>query len=441
MEIKRNLLTRLVKWAAQTKHKPLIIRGARQVGKTHTVREFARIYKLDFIELNFEKQKELLTIFEKNLDPKRIIIEIELFFSRKVVPGKTLLFFDEIQDCPKAIESLRYFYEDIAELHVISAGSMLEFVMSELSVPVGRVHYEYAYPCSFSEYVETRQNLEITEFLPRLENDEISFNKSTPVTVKQKLASALKEYFLIGGMPEAISTFINTNSLLEARMTHQDILTTFKEDVSKYGIKGQQLESLTRLFPQLFKYVGKQIKYTEIGQGDSTVRTKTSLHLLELALLIKKVTSVHAVGLPLNATSNEKIFKLLYLDIGLGQTLSGYEAKSLLKAKNLLDSYQGQLAEQFVGQQLLSESKTANIFQELFCWIRSERGSSAEVDYLIQREGKIIPVEVKSGRGGRLKSMSIFRDQYKSPFGICLQDIDSPYFDKGVWYTPLYTIL
>jgi uncharacterized protein len=428
----------LADWAKKTDRRPLMLRGARQVGKSSTVAVFGEGFFKRVHTINFERDKSYGEIFKKNLDPVRIIQELEVAVNSKINVGQDLLFFDEIQECPEAISSLRYFYEEMQKLHIISAGSLLEFSLGESSFPVGRVNYLFMYPLSFSEFLNATGRNNLVEYLPNLTTKTVSSE-----FILTKIYDALKEYFIVGGMPQAVDKFVDTKSYIDVRNIHEDILQSYKDDIPKYCTGEMQIENLSRTFDSVFKFVGSQINYTKLGNGDSSVRTKVSLSLLEKALICKKIRSALPSALPLGAAASEKRFKELFLDIGLGQTAAGLPIENVLQSKNLLATYDGKLAEQFVGQQLLAESSSASEGRNLFCWFRAERSSNAEVDYLIVREGKIIPVEVKSGKSGSLKSLHLLLNQFSTSAksGLCLQQTDKYGKVDKIEFMPLFTIL
>lgn len=435
---KRKIDKHLDSWVSSPYRKPLILRGARQVGKTETIRALARNAFQSLVEVNFERQKKFHSIFEEDLSPSRILNEIELIEKKTILPGKTLLFFDEVQQCPRAITSLRYFYEEMPQLHVVAAGSLLEFILEGISIPVGRVTFEYMYPLNFSEYLMALGEDRLVENLPHI-SDRIQPTQIIP-TAHQLLREKMREYFLIGGMPYVIHSFRKSKSYSLVSQAQEDILQAYREDMNKYANGKLQLGNCAEVFSQIFRFVGKTITYTQLAQGDNSIRTKNSICLLEQAMVIHRVVSVVPSGLPLGAEPNRSHFKCVFLDIGLGNHLAGISGSEILRSKNLLHTYEGRLAEQFIGQQLLAESVTASEGRNLYCWVRPEKGASAEVDYVVVRKGKIIPIEVKSGKAGSLKSLHLFLDKFGGE-GICLQDTDRVSRVGKVIFMPLYSVL
>lgn len=402
--MKRNITEKLITWKDSPSRKPLIIRGARQVGKTYAVKEFGKEHFSSLVVLDFERDRSLIPIFEKDLNPQKIIFELEIYAGKRIIPGITLLFFDEIQASERALMSLRYFYEEMPELHIIAAGSLLEFAMSSISFPVGRVTFEWMRPLTFKEFLEACGKNILAENLPGIFEEQ-----TVSQTLHSSLIEQLRLYFIVGGMPEAVKKFLDTNSLAEVRKIHDDIIHSYFQSLAKYNSKAD-IESLERVMNSVPSKVGSQIKYTHIDPDKRIETTKTSLNILEKALLIHLIHSTNTSGLPLGADRQAKIFKPLFLDIGLMQHMCGIDPKESLKAADLNSVYKGAVAEQFVGQELLAAGGSENF--KLYYWSRQKKSSTAEVDFVFVRNGKIYPVEVKSGSSGRMKSMHIFLEEH-----------------------------
>ncbi len=404
--MKRKIDDKLLIWKNKENRKPLIIRGARQVGKTYSIKQFGIKHFKNFIHLDFERDLSLTRIFGDNLSPKQIVLKLELYVGYKVIPGETLLFFDEIQECERALLSLRYFYEEMPDLHVITAGSMLEFALKDVSFPVGRVSFEWMYPMTFSEFLVASDKSLLSEAIPKIPNFE------TPSEFLHKMIiEQIKLYFITGGMPEAVKQYIKEGSFIDIPKIHEDIYYSYLQSLTKYS-KRADIESLDHVMRSIPKFVGSQIKYTTIDPERRIEKTKTSLQILSKALIVHLIRASDANGLPLGASSSPKIFKSLFLDIGLMQYACGIDVNSILGEKDLSKIYKGALVEQFVGQELLASGGTEN--RKLYYWSRNKKNSSAEVDYLIVKEGLIYPVEVKSGPAGRLKSIHIYLNEIQN---------------------------
>lgn len=405
--MKRLAEKELLEWKDSSRRKPMIVRGARQVGKTWLVENFLAKQFDSFVKIDFEKRRDIHTYFEGNLDPKAILTYLELEAGR-IIPGKTLLFFDEIQACPRAIIALRYFYEQMPQLHVIAAGSLLEFAFGEISVPVGRVQYLSVHPMTFYEYLLAMDREQMAEYVFKSPAD-------TSEEIQKKILNELRSYFFIGGMPECIKIYRDCGSMIEVFKVQSEILDSYRDDFSKYKPK-IDITCLDAVFLNTAGSIGEQLKYTRLNAGHSGQMNRKAFDLLVKAKIIHKIPACDPSGLPLGATANQKKFKAVMLDIGLLQRICQVPVELELKQENLLAMYRGKLAEQFAAQELLAASGS-----ELFYWARDARSSSAEVDYLAVSKGDIYPVEVKSGTGGSLKSLHIMLERYKNcPQGIVL---------------------
>ncbi|MBI4871512.1 MAG: ATP-binding protein [Candidatus Riflebacteria bacterium] len=398
----------IVKWIAARRRKPLIVRGARQVGKTWLVEHVAAARFETLVKVDLEKRRDLHVHFGDNLDPRVILRHLELDSGSRIVPGKALLFLDEIQACPRAFMALRYFYEQMPELHVIAAGSLLEFALGEISTPVGRVQVLHLYPMTFREYLLGLGNEVAAQAAARHPSE-------VDEGIQRQLLKELKTYFFVGGMPESVQVYRDTGSLVESFRAQSELIASYREDFAKYTPRVDRA-CLDAVLLNVARRVGEQLKYTRLDDGHSGPTNRRAFELLCKAKVVHKIAACDPSGLPLGASANEKRFKAVLLDIGLLQNLCQVPVELALREKDLLAMYRGKLAEQFVAQELLA-SHTA----ELFYWAREARGSSAEVDYLAIRSGRIAPVEVKSGAGGSLRSLHLMLDTYPNcPEGLVL---------------------
>lgn len=433
----------LIGWKDSPRRKPLIIRGARQVGKSTSVSEFG-IHAFQSIALvNFERRPDLAAAFRPDRDPKRILGELEIMLRQPIRAGGTLLFLDEIQECPEAIESLRYFYEELPALHVIAAGSLLEFTLQEVGAPVGRVEYAWMYPLSFSEFLVATGRRHLAEQIPVLDaTDPTPQRYSLSPAISHEAYRALREYMIVGGMPEAVATYHATGSYHQVDEVLEQIATSFFDDIRKYARGDKQIQSVGLVLRRMFRFVGQEITYSTLGDGDAGPRTSKSVQLLEQAMLCHRVKAASPASLPLAASGSEKHFKTILLDIGLARRMANLEAGELLKGSDLLSAYEGRAAEQFVGQNLLAESGQGSEGRALYCWIRPQKSAKAEVDYLISRGGQILPVEVKSAATGRLRSLTqCLSDFPGTRLGLCLRQVDRAELVDRILSLPLYTRL
>lgn len=424
--MKRLIIADLIKWKQKDKPKPLILRGARQVGKSYTVLEFGREHFKNVVVVNFEKQSSLGEIFSGDIDVKDIIARLEMALDTRILPQDTLLFFDEIQSCPRALSALRYFKEDAPEYRVIAAGSLLDFALTEISFPVGRVSWLTLYPMTFLEFLWALGESSLAKLVreePRRIDD----------VLHRKLLGMVKKYGIVGGMPEAVAEYIGSRSYLECQEVHRELVDTYRRDFAKYAPKAR-VPQLLKVIEQIPKHVGQQIKYTTLDRDSRTEETKAAVSLLERARVIHRVAATSGHGLPLGAEASDKIFKEIFLDVGLMQTVCGINWKDIPDAGDFVAINDGALAEQFTGQELLALQADAD---ELFYWRREERGSQAEVDFVIARNGGVAPIEVKSGARGHLKSLALFRETYR-PQEMFVVSSRSYAVEDGMTFVPLY---
>lgn len=402
----------LKKWKDKKTRKPLIIRGARQVGKSYLVRLFASEHAFDLLEINFELNDDYIPCF-KSKNPKQIITLLELKSLQKVVPGKTLLFLDEIQAAPEVLACLRYFHEILPGLHVIAAGSLLEFVLEEhsFSMPVGRIEYMHLGPMSFKEFLDGIGRHQIREFI-----EQYQYPDEFPIVVHDELMKIFKLYLAIGGMPEAVQVYKNTNSLLEVDTIKQSVLLSYRDDFSKYQRRVNHVR-LQKVFQKLPLQIGQKIKYINLDRNEKSADLKKALHLLSLARVFYPVFHTAANGIPLRAQINEKNLKPLFLDVGLLTRACGVSYADIEMADQVTLINSGPICEQFIGQHLLY-ARPCYEEPELFYWCREKRQASSEIDYILSCGPRIIPVEVKAGKTGTLKSLHVFIKEKQLNYGV-----------------------
>ncbi|OGT21244.1 MAG: hypothetical protein A3C55_04350 [Gammaproteobacteria bacterium RIFCSPHIGHO2_02_FULL_42_13] len=407
----RELFVILKEWQKKEEHLPLLLRGARQVGKSYLIEYFGASCFENIVSINFEESPEYKACFE-TLKPEQIITKIEVMSQQKIVAGKTLLFLDEIQGCTNAIMALRYFKENWPQLHVIGAGSLLEFALREkgISVPVGRVQYLYLRQLSFREYLKATGNIPLLEFL-----QQATIFSGVPAAIHAQALQLVRDYMIIGGMPMVVSSYIKNKDLQESQAYQTLILRTYGDDFAKYAVtvRHKYLQQVYNRTPGL---VGQQIKYAHISPDMDSRYLKEAIADLSKAGVIMPIYSTSGAGLPFETHTNAKKFKLLFLDIGLLTRAMKLEME-LLFAKDLMLLNRGAVAEQFVGQELLAYQ---NPYDEprLYYWSREEKSSVAEVDYLINVGSTIVPIEVKAGKTGTLKSLHILMKEKQLPLGV-----------------------
>ncbi len=399
----RNALSYLQSnWLNSPDRKPLVIRGARQVGKTWLVRHFASLADKKLIEINFEKAPGRASLFEGN-DVTQILLNLSTIMNESLDPSNCLLFLDEIQEAPEIFAKLRWFYEDLPQLCIIAAGSLLEFILEDhtFSMPVGRISYLHLEPLSFEEFLSAGDK---TGLLTYIQNYQLT--QEIPSDIHQTLCALFKEYMTIGGMPAAVSSWMSEKSLQTISQIHHELLWTYRDDFAKYStrIDRHKIDEILNAIP---KQLGQKFVYQKANSSMQSATIRNILSLLEKARLCHPVLSVGANGLPLAAGIKEKPFKEIFLDIGLSNALLGAYFRSPEPLEKVVWSYDGGLAEQIVGQ-ILRTTFPFYIQPCLYYWHREDPGSNAEIDYLIDDGEKIIPLEVKAGATGSLKSLHLF---------------------------------
>ena len=430
---KRLIDWHLENWKDHKYRKPLLLRGARQVGKTHAVRQLGKRFD-HVIEVNFELAKDIKLIFEKDLNPERILRELAVFAGRaKIIPGETLLFFDEIQEAPEAILALRYFYEQMPQLHVIAAGSLFDFALEKVGLPVGRVSSMYMYPMSFLEYLAASGNIGSAKAI--LEN---IHNESFSEPIHQLLIDLIGEYFAIGGMPEAVAKWVEEKNPKESFQIHHNLITSYRQDIEKYATK-HQTEFVETLFRQIPHMIGEEFRYSNIHGEFRKRDLAPCLDLLCKANVVHKIHHSAGNGIPLGAEANLEWFKLILVDIALSQAALGFDLSTWFLQPGPEFINRGPIAEAFVGQELLCYS---NPYQksDLYFWKRQAKSSTAEVDFLYEYNRKIVPIEVKSGDGRTLRSMLMFLEAHPdSSYGIRFSEQSYSQWQK-IDSRPLYAV-
>jgi len=429
--MKRLIETRLEEWKANPRRKPLLLRGARQVGKTTSARALGQSFD-SFVEINFERLPSAGTVFDRDLDAKRIVRDLGLIAGQEIVPGRTLLFLDELQEAPRGLTALRYLFEELPELHVIAAGSLLEFQIESQGLPVGRVEFAHMFPMTLVEFLWAKGEALLADFIGKLPEGLISD------PVHTKLLALLGEYMAIGGMPEAVRLWCTHADLGLCQKVHQEIIQSYRQDFEKYAKKSQS-ERVSHIFDELPSHVTRKWKFSNVSGGHRARELRPALELLEKSHVVQSVLHTSANALPLGAECNRKKRKLLMLDIGLMQTMLGLDARDWILNPDAELAGRGPVVESFIGQELtchLSGTSRA----ALYYWHREARSSNAEVDYVIPSNAAALPIEVKSGKGGRHASLNSFLDSHpSSPIGIVLSQANTDLSTRIHKY-PLYSI-
>jgi uncharacterized protein len=401
--MKRFAENNLTDWMTSDYRKPLVIRGARQVGKSTLVRLFAENEGLTLFEVDLERHPALRGAFASR-DLPRILRELEFLIGKGPIKGeKSLLFLDELQAIPEAIPVLRDFYEERPDLAVIAAGSLLEFALADarFSMPVGRIDYLHLEPMTFEEFLEVLGESDLLELLQTYELEEVF-----PETAHSRLLNRLRDYILVGGMPEAVLRYSETGEIRSAQEAHASILQTYRDDFSKYATKAE-LRRIQKIYDFAPKGIGEKFKYSRVDAGEQSRDLRRGIDLLAMARVIRLAYHTDGTGIPLGATINEKVFKPYFLDVGLVNAACGIQwiPDEEIRSKRFIN--EGKLAEQFLAQHLHTLG-SPNMPSPMTYWLREGRSNNAELDFLAQIEGEILPLEVKAGKGGSLRSLMEF---------------------------------
>lgn len=404
--MRRDHLEFLRRWRHDPIRVPLMIRGARQVGKSWLITQFGQEFD-HFISINFEKDKRVHALFPEHIDISKTVENLRGYSTIPCIPGKTLLFLDEIQECPHAMRYLRYFKEELPELHVIAAGSLLEFTLEKLGVAVGRIDYLFLYPLSFMEFLSAMNREDLKESICRKQMDAASH---------EVLLDYLKTYMWLGGMPAVVDTWIKHKDYTLCQRIQDRIIGNYEDDFHKYA-KKNQIETVGIVFRSICQQLGNKFRYSNVDGDLKTYPIKQGLQLLIKAGIAH--LSYHTSGhvYPLKAEMNEKKFKVFFFDIGIAHRLLGLDLAEWITTSMDLE-YLGSSAEQLVAQELIAYSNPSKQ-AELFYWHNESPSGNAEVDFLIAIKQNIVPVEVKAGIKGGMKSLKVFFDSHpKTTVGV-----------------------
>jgi predicted AAA+ superfamily ATPase len=414
-KLKRQEINYLQDWAEQSSRKPLVIRGARQVGKSTLVREFARTSAFSLIEINFERNPEYRQAFASQ-NPDEILAILNLLTGETITAGGTLLFLDEIQAAPEALAALRYFYEEKPELHVVAAGSLLEFTLADaqFSMPVGRVEYLHLGPMQFEDFLEAMGQPRMASHIRSITLADIRSN-ALPGPVHERYLGLLRQYWVVGGLPEAIAGYAQSYDFSQVARVQHSIVATYRDDFNKYS--HGSLKGLVQLvFDKLPVMVGRKFKYVQVSREHRAAELARALDQLCMARVAHRVHHSSANGVPLGAEINERHFKALYLDVGLMCAALHLNVLDL-RAEDLTLVNNGAVAEQFIGQHLLYSNRYYET-PALYYWVREAKSAAAEIDYLLTSEQQVLPVEIKAGTTGSLKSLHQFLKEKQRSFGL-----------------------
>ncbi|MBM4080879.1 MAG: ATP-binding protein [Planctomycetes bacterium] len=408
----RFALDYLREWKTRPTRKPIVVRGARQVGKSFLVRAFAKTEFENLLEINLERERDAASLFASKT-PRTIVPLLEARFNTPLRPGRSLLFLDEIQAAPEVFATLRYFHEDMPDLHVVSAGSLLEFVLEDhaFSMPVGRVEYLHLGPMQFEEFMLGMGRDQLREWLGKY-----SLGETVPEGLHAELMRLLRQFLLVGGLPEAVRAFVESGSYQECDAVKQSVLSTYRDDFGKYGRRVHH-QRVSKVFDKIPQLVGRKFMYSQVDREERSRDLGEALHLLCLARVAHRIRHTAANGVPLGAEADDRNFKALFLDAGLLCRALGLSVREIESAEDVLLVNNGAVCEQFIGQHLFYSGP---FYQEpeLYCWMREKSTSSAELDFVIAIGTSVVPVEVKAGKTGMLKSLHQFLREKGRDFGL-----------------------
>ena len=424
----RIAIEKLYKWKNSKRRKPLIIEGARQVGKTWLMKEFGKQAYADTVYINFDSNSRMADLFSADLDTDRLIMGLELYAGRKINPDNTLLIFDEVQEVPRALASLKYFYENAPQYHIVCAGSLLGIALHQgTSFPVGKVDFLKLYPLSFSEFLMATGNERFAELLKKQDYEMIT-------SFKQTYIDALKHYYFVGGMPEAVQSFAESKDFNEVRAIQKRILAAYEQDFSKHAPNEivPKIRMLWNSIPSQLARENKKFIYGLVREGGRAREYETAIMWLSDCGLVHKVSRVNAAGIPLKAYEDLKAFKLFIVDVGLLGCMTGLRQRTLLDGDDLFVEFKGALTEQYVCQQL----KT---IEDLGIYYYTNDRGSCEIDFVVDTGEQIIPIEVKAETNLRAKSLKTYRERFEPEFSVRTSMAD---YKKEDWLLnlPLYAI-
>jgi len=424
----RAAIEKLYSWKESKHRKPLIIEGTRQVGKTWLMKEFGSKAYAETVYINFDGDSRMADLFASDLDTDRLILGLELYAGKKITPENTLLIFDEVQEVPRALSSLKYFYENAPQYHIVCASSLLGIALQQgTSFPVGKVDFLRLYPLSFQEFLKATGNERFAKLLDKQDYEMItSFN--------QTYIDALKHYYFVGGMPEAVQSFADEKDFNEVRNIQKRILAAYEQDFSKHAPNEivLKIRMVWNSIPAQLAKENKKFVYGLVREGGRAKEYETAILWLTDCGLIHKISRVNAAGIPLKAHEDLKAFKLFIVDVGLLGCMTGLRQRMLLDGNDLFVEFKGALTEQFVCQQF----KT---IEDLGVYYYTNDRGSCEVDFVVDTGEQIIPVEVKAEVNLRAKSLRVYKDKYEPKISVRTSMRD---YKKEDWLVnlPLYAV-
>ena len=406
--MERTLIHELLVWKEKENRKPLILKGVRQCGKTYLLKDFGNRYYDNVAYFNFEETDSLISVFEKDYDTKRIILELELFLGKSIKPGSTLIILDEIQECGRALTAMKYFCENAPEYHIVCAGSLLGIALhKQLSFPVGKVDFLTLYPMSFSEFLRACGSETLADYVENFKKGD-----AVPEPIGDKLTTFLRQYYITGGMPEVVSTWQKTNNIEEVERVQQNIINSYELDFAKHAPTKDfpKLTAIWRSIPEQLAKENTKFIFSHVKKGWRSKDLEDALEWLIAAGLVYKVCKIEKPFIPLSSYADDTSFKLYMADIGILRKLSKLPYEVVLDATPNYKEFKGSLTENYVLCELVK-----SVDETLYYW---SSGNTAEVDFILQSSSEIVPVEVKSERNVKARSLAEYRKKYMPKYSV-----------------------
>ncbi len=397
----RNILNDLIKWKNDINRKPLILRGARQVGKTYIIKQFGKEEYNGVAYFNFDHDTNLYELFKNTKDPKRILEQLAFIYGKAIIPGKTLIVFDEIQECPDALNSLKYFCEEANEYHIISAGSLLGIRLSHTSFPVGKVDFLDMYPMTFTEFLKADECENLVNYMDSIQNIE-----NIPNVFFERLTEKLKAYFVIGGMPEAVSSWVREKDMEKVNKIQENILRAYESDFSKHTstVEANRISIIWNSIPSQISKENKKFLYQVAKDGARAREYEGALNWLKDASIVNKIYNITKPSMPLISYHDLAAFKIYLGDVGLLRRMTNLDSKIIIEGNRLFEEFKGALTENYVLQMLVAQGLDVHYFTF---------DNRYEIDYMIQYKNEIIPIEVKSSESVNNTSLKVYNEIYK----------------------------
>lgn len=404
--MQRFILKKLIEWKESKYRKPLILKGARQVGKTYILKQFGKENYEGVAYFNFDHDEDLYNLFENTKDPKRILEQLAFIYGKAIIPGKTLIIFDEIQECPNALNSLKYFYEEANEYHIACAGSLLGIRLSHTSFPVGKVDFLNMYPMTFSEFLIADNAQNLVDYMDSLEKIE-----KIPDIFFNQLEEKLKAYFIIGGMPEAVSAWVNEKDMELVNKIQNNILSAYESDFSKHtqDSEANKISLIWNSVPSQLAKENKKFLYQVVKEGARAREYENALNWLNDANLIYKIYNVTKTDFPLKAYNDLSAFKIYMNDVGLLRKMSNLDSKIVVEGDKLFEEFKGAFTENYVLNMLTS---TLNLVPNYYTFDRNE------IDFIIQYKNNIVPIEVKANKSTNNTSLTKYNEKFNNELSV-----------------------